>query len=404
MDIVKQELKKLLHPVRLLMVLALLCGFCAAILGSQKKALACADTASFPQQITASNESYSLCSADMQFHDYLFEHYGTTITEEDLPALATEREALKDQIIRAAAEDPILQRNRVKFHHEFEQFIEYRNWIYDEDQAYVRSCVNGEAQLQGTEHPVGFLSKYRTVMERVTANGSYHVMSSSLLELLGNNFLIVIVFSCGALLLIVPYGVIEAKSRTESVTASTKLGKALYFRKITAAGITAASLIVVGMIYAALSFSAWKVSRYYGCEIGDAMELNWKLSDYNGMSFCAFYLLHMLCLFLLGLSVNVLAVMRALRTANSATAVACTLPLALLLLVFHFAYDPSSKTERLRYFGIRWEPYGVVSVLALITTIIAVTEIIYRREVRNSQKKRIKPKTSKYNMNNELEG
>ena len=195
-------------------------------------------------------------------------------------------------------------------------------------------------------------------------------MSSSLLELLGNNFLIVIVFSCGALLLIVPYGVIEAKSRTESVTASTKLGKALYFRKITAAGITAASLIVVGMIYAALSFSAWKVSRYYGCEIGDAMELNWKLSDYNGMSFCAFYLLHMLCLFLLGLSVNVLAVMRALRTANSATAVACTLPLALLLLVFHFAYDPSSKTERLRYFGIQWEPYGVVVCLCLIVALL----------------------------------
>ncbi|MBR3077241.1 MAG: hypothetical protein IKH07_04905, partial [Oscillospiraceae bacterium] len=59
-----------------------------------------------------------------------------------------------------------------------------------------------------------------------------------------------------------------------------------------------------------------------------------------------------------------------LRTANSATAVACTLPLALLLLVFHFAYDPSSKTERLRYFGIRWEPYGVLGCLCLIVALL----------------------------------
>ena len=374
MDNVKLELKKLLHPVRLLLVLALLCGFCAAVLGSQKKALGCTNTAAYPEQITVYDSLRGRCSIDLLFHDDLLERYGMMITEADIPALAAEREALKDQIIRAAAEDPILRRNNTRFDSEREMFISGSGRGPDiereEDLVYLWSCVNGQAQLQGTEHPVGFLSKYKTVMERVTANGSYHVMSSSLLELLGNNFLIVIVFSCGALLLIVPYGVIEAKSRTESVTASTKLGKALYFRKITAAGITAASLIVVGMIYAALSFSAWKVSRYYGCEIGDAMELNWKLSDYNGMSFCAFYLLHMLCLFLLGLSVNVLAVMRALRTANSATAVACTLPLALLLLVFHFAYDPSSKTERLRYFGIRWEPYGVLGCLCLIVALL----------------------------------
>ena len=46
MRIIRLELRKYFHPVRLLLVLALLCCFCFAVSESQRKALSLTDTAS----------------------------------------------------------------------------------------------------------------------------------------------------------------------------------------------------------------------------------------------------------------------------------------------------------------------------------------------------------------------
>ena len=58
-----------------------------------------------------------------------------------------------------------------------------------------------------------------------------------------------------------------------------------------------------------------------------------------GVRFGAFYGLRLLLLFLLGLSVNLLAAILSLRIRNAVTAIACTLPLALFLPVYHLAYN-----------------------------------------------------------------
>ena len=65
-------------------------------------------------------------------------------------------------------------------------------------------------------------------------------------------------------------------------------------------------------------------------------------TSWNGLSFGAFYGFRLLLLFLLGLSVNLLAAILSLRIKNAVTAIACTLPLALLLLVYHLAYSAPS--------------------------------------------------------------
>ena len=301
-------------------------------------------------------------SLDLLYQDHLLERYGETVTAADLPRLAAEREQLLNQITAAAAQDPIVLRYGMEFDPETGTFTcsidkAFVGELSQEDWDYIGSYEGGTMRLKGTDHPIVFLSQYQTVIDWIEAKGVYHVMSYDLIAMLEDNFLIVIVFSCGALLLTVPYGVLEAKSRTEGLSASTKTGRAHYSRKLAGAALASGLVIGLGVLLAILAFSQWKVSRYYGCDIGDAMNICWDETSYlhfssyhrfyqtaawNGMSFGAFYGLRLLLLFLLGLSVNLLAAILSLRIKNAVTAIACTLPLALLLLVYHLAYNALS--------------------------------------------------------------
>lgn len=359
MRIIRLELKKYFHPVRLLLVLALLGCFCFAVSESQRKALSLTDTASYPDLITGGDCLLKRRSLDLLFHEHLLERYGETLTATDLPLLAAEREQLLRQITAAAAQDPIALRYGMEFHPETGTFTSSidkasAGELSQEDWDYIGSYEGGRTRLKGTDHPIVFLSQYQTVMDWIEAKGVYHVMSYDLIGMLEDNFLIVIVFSCGALLLTVPYGVLEAKSRTESLSASTKTGRAHYSRKLAGAALASGLVIGLGVLLAILAFSQWKVSRYYGCDIGDAMNICWdensylsftsyrrffNTSSWNGVSFGAFYGLRLLLLFLLGLCVNLLAAILSLRIKNAVTAIACTLPLALLLPVYHLAYN-----------------------------------------------------------------
>lgn len=355
MRIIRLELKKCFRPLRLLLVLALLCYFCFAVSESQRKALSLTDTASYPDLITTSDTLFKWRSLDLLFQDHLLERYGETVTAADLPQLASEREQLLNQITAAAAQDPIVLRYGMEFHPETEEFIapvskELAGKLSQEDWNYINAWEAGTMRLKGTDHPIGFLSQYKTVIDWIEAKGDYHVMSYDLIGMLEDIFLIVIVFSCAALLLTVPYGVLEAKSRTEGLSASTKTGRAHYGKKLAASALASGIVIGLGVLLAVLAFSQWKVSRYYGCDIGDAMNICFDHShtayrrffnttSWNGMSFGAYYGLRLLLLFLLGLSVNLLAAILSLRIKNAVTAIACTLPLALFLLVYHLAYN-----------------------------------------------------------------
>ena len=359
MRILLLELKKLFRPVRLSLVLALLCCFCFTVSESQRKALSLTDTASYPDMITSGDWLSKRRSPDLLFHDHLLERYGETVTAADLPGLASEREQLLSQITAAAAQDPIVLRYGMEFHPETGTFTSSIDKalvgeLSQEDWDYIGSYEGGTTRLKGTDHPIVFLSQYQTVMDWIEAKGVYHVMSYDLIAMLEDNFLIVIVFSCGALLLTVPYGVLEAKSRTEGLSASTKTGRAHYGRKLAGAALASGIVIGLGVLLAFLAFSQWKVSRYYGCDIGDAMNICWDEDSYlhfcsyrrffntnslYGVRFGAFYGLRLLLLFLLGLSVNLLAAILSLRIRNAVTAIACTLPLALFLPVYHLAYN-----------------------------------------------------------------
>ena len=391
MRIIRLELRKFFHPVRLLLVLALLCCFCFAVSESQRKALSLTDTASYPDMITSGDWLSKRRSPDLLFHDHLLERYGETVTEADLPRLAAEREQLLSQITAAATQDPIALRYGMEFHPETGTFTSSigkasAGELSQEDWDYIGSYEGGTVRLKGTDHPIVFLSQYQTVMDWIEAKGVYHVMSYDLIGMLEDNFLIVIVFSCGALLLTVPYGVLEAKSRTEGLSASTKTGRAHYSRKLAGAALASGLVIGLGVLLAILAFSQWKVSRYYGCDIGDAMNICWDETSYlhfssyhrfyqtaawNGMSFGAFYGLRLLLLFLLGLSVNLLAAILSLRIKNAVTAIACTLPLALLLLVYHLAYSALS-TGFLHTSG---HPCELVAGLFILTILITAAKV-----------------------------
>lgn len=391
MKIILLELKKLFRLPRLLLVLGLLCFFCFAISESQRKALTLTDTASYPDMITTSDHLFKRRSPDLLFHDHLLERYGETVTAADLPRLAAEREQLLNQITAAAAQDPIALRYGMEFHPETGTFTSSIDKalvgeLSQEDWDYIGSYEGGTMRLKGTDHPIVFLSQYQTVMDWIEAKGVYHVMSYDLIGMLEDNFLIVIVFSCGALLLTVPYGVLEAKSRTEGLSASTKTGRAHYGKKLAGAALASGIVIGLGVLLAFLAFSQWKVSRYYGCDIGNAMNIGWDEDSYlhfcsyrrffntnslYGVRFGAFYGLRLLLLFLLGLSVNLLAAILSLRIRNAVTAIACTLPLALFLPVYHLAYNAPDGG----LIHTPGHPCELVAVLFLLTIVITAAKV-----------------------------
>ena len=388
MRIIRLELKKYFRPVRLLLVLALLCCFCFTVSESQRKALSLTDTTSYPDMITVGDTLFKRRSMDLLFQDHLLERYGETVTAADLPRLASEREQLRSQITAAAAQDPIVLRYGMEFDPETGAFTcsidkDLAGKLSNEEWDDISSYEGGTMRLKGTDHPSCFLSQYQTVIDRIEAKGAYHVMSYDLIAMLKDNFLIVIVFSCGALLLTVPYGVLEAKSRTEGLSASTKTGRSHYSRKLAGAALASGIVIGLGVLLAVLAFSQWKVSRYYGCDIGDAMNIRWDHTSYslfemttywNGVSFGAYYGLRLLLLFLLGLCVNLLAAILSLRMKNAVTAIACTLPLALAPPAYHLAYNAPSLGG-LTPLHISGHPCEVVACLFLLTTVITAAKV-----------------------------
>ena len=387
MEIILMELKKIFRPLRLLLLVALLGYFCFAVSKSQRKAVSLTDTESYPEQITVYDTTKGVCSIDLLFQDYLLENYGKTLTSADSSQLISEREELLAQITAASAQDPILLRNGMVFDPEREEFVTWvpsepdddsistgKGNLPEEDFTYTVSCANGEMQLPGTDHPIAFLSQYKTVIDWIEAKGVYHVMSYDLIGMLEDNFLIVIVFSCGALLLTVPYGVLEAKSRTEGLSAATKTGRAHYAKKLAAAALASAFVILAGIILAVLAFSKWNVSRFYSCGIGDAMELRWGFTCWKSLRFGAWYAIQMLVLFLLGLSVNMIAVILSLRIANAVTAIACTLPLALGLVVYHLTCN-APLLGILSALYSSWHPYVFEAGFFLLTMMIIVIKI-----------------------------
>ncbi len=104
------------------------------------------------------------------------------------------------------------------------------------------------------------------------------------------------------------------------------------------------------------------------------MDICWDISSWKGVTFGAYYGLRLLLLFLLGLCVNILAAILSLRLSNSVTAIACILPLALLLLAYHLAYNAPS-IGFLEPFDTSGHPHEVAAGLFLLTVGITAAKL-----------------------------
>ena len=115
------------------------------------------------------------------------------------------------------------------------------------------------------------------------------------------------------------------------------------------------------------------------------MDICWDIGSWKGVTFGAYYGLRLLLLFLLGLSVNLLAAILSLRIKNAVTAIACILPLALLLLAYHLSYNAPSL-DFLKPFDTSGHPHEVAAGLFLLTVGITAAKLwtSKRKDVRVS--------------------
>lgn len=278
MKILLLELKKFfrLRNVVIALTVVLLLWNVLATSSYHESAVTEAHTEDYPERITVNDYYYSI---RILFEDYLLETYGNVITEAQLDELVDKRETLIDQVSAAAAVDEVLLRTQTVFHPDpYGNGVEFTTTLSpedaefsDEDQFYLWDCTNGQMQFPGTDHPVYFIDGFKDVIGLIQEHGEYHVLPRDILLNIRNNQMPIVYFIIVALLLVIPYGVSESRSRTEQLAFSTKAGRKTYLYKVLAAGIGSFIIIGIGVIIVSVMFSQWEVERYYDSLIDSAM-------------------------------------------------------------------------------------------------------------------------------------
>lgn len=268
MRIILWEFKKLFKPVPLLLCLATLVLLSLDVPKKHLLAKQLLDTKNYPESFTV----YDDYSIDILFHDFLLETYGSQIGPEHLEDLKQRRDVLLDQVDAAARKDPVLLRIGTYFDKKTMGFYgaplapmeNPERDISEEDQIYEWSCVNGQMKLEGTDYPVGFLTRLGEVIEALQAGRVYHVFSIDLLyTFISNNVDILKNFIFAAWVLAIPYGVSEARSNTEILAISTKQGRKIYRKKTFLVSAMCLLIIGAGVWVANSLFVATGVERYW---------------------------------------------------------------------------------------------------------------------------------------------
>ena len=378
MRAVMMELKKLFRLKYAAVAAALLAVLCLGVPKGQAAAVKITHTEAYPERFTV----YEDYSVDVLFNDFLLKTCGQTVTKEELGGLKALRDRLCEQVARAAAADEVLLRIGCVFDAERAEFYgtDPDRSISEEDQIYEWSCVNGQMRLDNTDHPIGFIKRFDSVIAQTEQYGSYAVLGGDMLWLLRKNTGIVTWFSVAALMLTIPYGVSEVRSHTEALTYTTKAGRKAFLQKLLAAGIAGAVIIVSGAALAFALFSGWDVGRYYGCDISSAMaELHGVPPDtYRGITFLGYYVSRVLAMALVGVCGNLLAGIVSLHSPNAVSAAGICLPVVALELFVRLRYIDDYTTST--HSAPVWELPAVSVVVALVSlTAVAVAQWRKRR-------------------------
>lgn len=395
MKILFLELKKFFRLRNVVIALAVLVLLWNALGTSRQheSAVIKAHTSNYPVRITINDYNYSI---RMLFEEYLLETYGNVITAAQLDELVDKRESLIDQVSAAAAVDEVLLRTQTVFHPDpYGNGVEFTTTLSpedagfsDDDQRYLWDCTNGQMHFAGTDHPVYFIDGFKDVIELIQEHGEYHVLPRDILLNIRNNQMPIVYFIIAALLLVIPYGVSESRSRTEQLVFSTKAGRKTYLYKVLAAGIGSVIIIGIGVVVVSVMFSQWEVDRYYDSRIDSAMAV-FKWTDpyqvpidlakqYGGISLLTFYIVMCMVFLLAGTGLTVVAAVVSLAVRNAVTGIAASIPVIAFAIVFFIRYvylvlDYSSQS-----LISRWEHCACAGIILAISAGITGLSSVYK--------------------------
>ncbi len=389
------ELKKFFRLRNVVIALAVLVLLWNVLATSRyhKSAVTQAHTENYPERITVNDYYYSI---RILFEEYLLETYGNVITEAQLDDLVNKREALIGQVTAAVAMDEVLQRTQTTFRPDpYGNGVEFTTTLSPEDvelsgedQLYLWDCTNGQMQFPGTDHPVYFIDGFKEVIELIQEHGVYHVLPRDILLNIRNNQMPIVYFIIAALLLVIPYGVSESRSRTEQLAFSTKAGRKTYLCKVLAAGIGSFIIIGIGVIVVSVMFSQWEVGRYYDSLIDSAMAV-FKWTDpyqvpidlakqYGSISLLTFYIVMCMAFLLAGTGLTVVAAVVSLAVRNAVTGIAASIPIITAVIVFYDRYLYSQLDYAYDHLAHRWEHCIAAGLVLLLGTMIS--GVVYLRK------------------------
>lgn len=388
MKILLLELKKFFRLRNVVIALAVLWLLWNVlnVSGSHKAAVISTHVDDYPGRITVNDYDYSI---RMLFEEYLLETYGNAITEAQLDELVDKRETLIEQVAAAAAVDEVLLRTLTTFRPDpYGNGVEFTTTLSPEDaefsaedQLYLWDCTNGQMHFPGTDHPVYFIDGFKDVIELIQEHGEYHVLPRDLLLKVRYNQMPIVYFIIAALLLVIPYGVSESRSRTEQLVFSTKAGRKTYLCKVLAAGIGSFIVIGIGVIVVSVMFSQWEVERYYDSLIDSAMAV-FKWTDpyqvtidlakqYGGISLLTFYIVMCMVFLLVGTGLTVVAAVVSLAVRNAVTGIAASIPVIASVIVFFIRYIYLALDYSSHSLISRWEHCAYAGLILVLSTCIA---------------------------------
>ena len=388
MKVLSQEMKKVFRPGNCLIALAVLVALSVFVPGQQAKTVLRMHTNDYPEQFGI----YDDYSVDVRFEDHLLEVYGGVITEADREDLKTRLETLEEQLIRAAKTDEILLRIGT-FYEKGLGFVgarSYEDEIDEGDQIYEWGCINGQVKLEGMDHQIGFVDRYRQVLDVLTQDGIYHVLGVEPFAAIYHNLRILVTFVYAGMSLIIVYCNSEVRSRTERLAYTTKTGRSVYLKKVAASTFAGCLVTLLGTAVAILLFSQWEIQRYYNAVIDSGLSLvkthitgNGSISREKlcyGITFFELYIMLIGMLWLGSLSIFPLVSVICLRARYAVSAIALVLPVFWLVEMFWLQYYTKGIGRSGAVLNNRYEPFVLLLGAFVVSIMITVLSYSFKRE------------------------
>lgn len=342
MRILIQETKKIIRPLPVVLCLITLLLFCLSVPKNHLQAKQLLNTEKYPDKFTI----YDNYSVDILFHDFLLIEYGTSVSIDNMDDLIGKRTELLEQVDAAAHKDEVLLRTGTLFNRESAEFYAViapmennSDTISEEDQIYEWSCINGQMQLDGTNYPIGFLWKMDAVIQTLKSGESYQVLPADIFPIMRQCISIIIGFIVASWVLVIPYGVTEARSGTQLIAFSTKHGRRSYIGKMSAALVLSFFIIGMGVFTSALLFSSIGANRYYDSEIISSLqEINLDITGFEEIKLIELYALLLGMTTIAGLSCVIIITIVSLSSRHAVSAIACSLPAIVVFSAWYIVY------------------------------------------------------------------